>query len=100
MAQVGICGSDVSYLVKGSIGDFVVKAPMVLGHEASGVIAKCGSKVKNLKPGKVIYYISFSNTEGLGIFAVFSRGFTSLVILKISSSHYLFGCSSLTLGNF
>lgn len=54
MAKVGICGSDVSYLVRGAIGDFVVKAPMVLGHEASGVVAKCGSNVKTLKPGMII----------------------------------------------
>ncbi|CAL4059474.1 unnamed protein product, partial [Meganyctiphanes norvegica] len=51
MSQVGICGSDVSYLTKGAIGDFVVKAPMLLGHEAAGVVVKCGSKVKTLKPG-------------------------------------------------
>ena len=25
---------------------------MVIGHEAAGTVAKCGSKVKNLKPGK------------------------------------------------
>ncbi|ROT63366.1 putative sorbitol dehydrogenase-like [Penaeus vannamei] len=36
MSQVGICGSDVSYLVRGSIGDFIVKAPMILGHESAG----------------------------------------------------------------
>ncbi|KAG0708270.1 Sorbitol dehydrogenase [Chionoecetes opilio] len=51
MGCVGICGSDVSYLTKGFIGDFVVKAPMVLGHEGSGVVAKCGRNVKNLKQG-------------------------------------------------
>uniref|UniRef100_A0A0P4VXA0 Sorbitol dehydrogenase n=1 Tax=Scylla olivacea TaxID=85551 RepID=A0A0P4VXA0_SCYOL len=51
MSCVGICGSDVSYLKRGAIGDFIVKAPMVLGHESSGVVAKCGSNVKNLKPG-------------------------------------------------
>ena len=51
MAQVGICGSDVSYYTKGMIGDFIVKAPMILGHEGSGVVAKCGSKVTHLKPG-------------------------------------------------
>lgn len=51
MSQVGICGSDVSYLTKGAIGDFVVKAPMLLGHEAAGVVVKCGPKVKTLKPG-------------------------------------------------
>jgi len=51
MSQVGICGSDVSYLTKGAIGHFIVKAPMLLGHEAAGVVVKCGSKVKHLKPG-------------------------------------------------
>ena len=33
---VGVCGSDVHYYTHGRIGDFVVKAPMVLGHEAAG----------------------------------------------------------------
>ena len=31
--SVGICGSDVHYWTHGAIGDFIVKAPMVLGHE-------------------------------------------------------------------
>lgn len=52
MACVGICGSDVHYLVKGGIGDFIVKEPMIMGHEASGVVVKLGSGVKNLKVGK------------------------------------------------
>ncbi len=34
--SVGICGSDVHYYQHGRIGPFVVNAPMVLGHEASG----------------------------------------------------------------
>lgn len=38
--SVGICGSDVHYWTNGAIGDFVVRAPMVLGHEASGVVDK------------------------------------------------------------
>ena len=33
---VGICGSDVHYYTHGAIGQFVVREPMVLGHEASG----------------------------------------------------------------
>lgn len=49
--SVGICGSDVHYLVNGCIGDFIVKAPMVLGHESSGVVAEVGEGVKHLKPG-------------------------------------------------
>ena len=49
--NVGICGSDVHYFQHGSIGDFVVREPMVLGHEASGVIVEVGSGVQHLKVG-------------------------------------------------
>ena len=48
---VGICGSDVHYYTHGKIGQFVVKAPMVLGHEAAGTIVEAGKNVKYLKPG-------------------------------------------------
>ncbi|KAM5235010.1 sorbitol dehydrogenase [Ctenodactylus gundi] len=51
MHSVGICGSDVHYWQHGRIGDFVVKKPMVLGHEASGTVVKVGSSVTHLKPG-------------------------------------------------
>ncbi|KAJ5128428.1 hypothetical protein N7448_002147 [Penicillium atrosanguineum] len=47
----GICGSDVHYWEHGSIGSFVVKDPMVLGHESAGVISKVGSAVTSLKVG-------------------------------------------------
>ncbi|XP_068615176.1 sorbitol dehydrogenase [Brachionichthys hirsutus] len=49
--SVGICGSDVHYWQHGSIGDFVLTKPMVLGHEASGRVVKVGSAVKHLKVG-------------------------------------------------
>lgn len=48
---VGICGSDVHYLVHGRIGNYIVKDPMVIGHEASGVVAKIGKNVTNLNVG-------------------------------------------------
>ena len=48
---VGICGSDVHYYEYGKIGPFVVKEPMVLGHEAAGTVVEVGSQVKHLKPG-------------------------------------------------
>lgn len=48
---VGICGSDVHYYTHGRIGDFVVNAPMVLGHEASGTIIEVGADVRGLKVG-------------------------------------------------
>jgi D-xylulose reductase len=51
IANVGVCGSDVHYYKHGRIGGFVVNEPMVLGHEASGVIAEVGGAVKHLKVG-------------------------------------------------
>lgn len=48
---VGICGSDVHYFKHGKIGPFAVEAPMVLGHEASGVVAAVGAEVTHLKAG-------------------------------------------------
>ena len=48
---VGICGSDVHYYELGSIGPFVVREPMVLGHEAAGTVVEVGSDVKSLKVG-------------------------------------------------
>ena len=47
----GICGSDVHYLYEGRIGSYVVKDPMVLGHESAGVVTEVGDKVKTLKAG-------------------------------------------------
>ena len=51
MHTVGICGSDVHYYTHGAIGQFVVRAPMVLGHEAAGTVVEVGSDVKYLKVG-------------------------------------------------
>ena len=48
---VGVCGSDVHYYTHGRIGPFVVKEPMVLGHEAAGTVLEVGAEVAGLKPG-------------------------------------------------
>ena len=48
---VGICGSDVHYYTHGGIGQFIVREPMVLGHEASGTVIEVGGAVTNLKVG-------------------------------------------------
>jgi D-xylulose reductase len=48
---VGICGSDVHYYQHGRIGPFVVEAPMILGHEASGTVTEVGSAVRTLAVG-------------------------------------------------
>ena len=43
--SVGICGSDTHYYEHGRIGRFVVERPIILGHEASGVIEAVGERV-------------------------------------------------------
>jgi D-xylulose reductase len=48
---VGICGSDVHYYTHGKIGPFIVKEPMILGHEAAGTVIAVGANVKNVKAG-------------------------------------------------
>lgn len=47
----GICGSDVHYWQHGGIGKFVVRDPMVLGHESAGVVARVGVGVTSLRVG-------------------------------------------------
>ena len=49
--SVGICGSDIHYWEHGRIGDFVVESPLVLGHEAAGVVEDVAADVTDLKPG-------------------------------------------------
>jgi D-xylulose reductase len=51
MHTVGICGSDVHYYVHGGAGPRIVNAPMVLGHEASGVVIEVGVAVDGLSVG-------------------------------------------------
>ncbi|MFZ1769835.1 MAG: alcohol dehydrogenase catalytic domain-containing protein, partial [Caldilinea sp.] len=51
LRTVGICGSDVHYYTHGAIGQFVVREPMVLGHEASGVVIEVGGEVSHLRVG-------------------------------------------------
>ena len=48
---VGICGSDIHYYQHGAIGQFVVRQPMVLGHEASGTVVETGREVQHLQVG-------------------------------------------------
>lgn len=39
---VGVCGSDVHWYEYGKIGPYVVREPLILGHEAAGVIVDVG----------------------------------------------------------
>lgn len=51
---VGVCGSDVHYYEHGRIGDFVVDAPLILGHEVSGEIVEVGKAVSAARIGERI----------------------------------------------
>lgn len=48
----GICGSDLHYYQHGRVGSFVVREPLVPGHEASGVVVTVGSEVTRVAPGQ------------------------------------------------
>ena len=47
----GICGSDIHYYFEGRNGSFVIREPLIPGHEASGVIAAVGPGVTRVKVG-------------------------------------------------
>jgi L-idonate 5-dehydrogenase len=47
----GICGSDLHYYQHGRVGAFVIREPLVPGHEASGVVDAIGSEVSRVKIG-------------------------------------------------
>eukprot|EP01147_Barroeca_monosierra_P002708 gene2708-8118_t len=49
--KVGICGSDIHYYSHGCIPPFYLNEPMILGHEASGVVTEVGKNVHHLKVG-------------------------------------------------
>ena len=50
--SVGVCGSDVHYYEHGRIADFVVRSPLVLGHESSGQIVEVGQGVSPARVGQ------------------------------------------------
>ena len=47
----GICGSDLHYFHHYRMGDFPVREPFVLGHEAAGEVAEIGPDVTRVKIG-------------------------------------------------
>ncbi len=49
---VGVCGSDVHYYEHGRIGTYVVRQPLILGHETAGVIVEVGTDVPQSRIGE------------------------------------------------
>lgn len=52
--SVGVCGSDIHYFEHGRIADFIVEQPLVLGHEASGIVSAVGNNVTDLEVGTTV----------------------------------------------
>jgi len=52
--SVGVCGSDIHYFEHGRIAGFIVEHPLVLGHEASGVVSAVGENVTDLEVGTTV----------------------------------------------
>jgi L-idonate 5-dehydrogenase len=50
----GICGSDISYWMKGGTGTAVLVDPLVLGHEVAGRIDEIGAGVTGVKIGQPV----------------------------------------------
>src|SRR5512140_3191203 len=55
VSACGICGSDV-HGFDGSTGRRI--PPLVMGHEAAGVVAETGAAVEDLKPGDRVTFDS------------------------------------------
>ena len=49
---VGVCGSDVHSYEHGRIGSHIVRQPLLLGHESSGVIIAVGESVDKSRIGE------------------------------------------------
>ncbi|MEM3404633.1 MAG: NAD(P)-dependent alcohol dehydrogenase [Nitrososphaeria archaeon] len=49
--NVGICRSDVHFYAQGRIGFFIIKEPIVLGHECCGEIVEKGDSVEGFEVG-------------------------------------------------
>ncbi|EPE29136.1 GroES-like protein [Glarea lozoyensis ATCC 20868] len=47
----GLCGSDLHYFNHYRNGDIIVREPLTLGHESSGIVTEVGSSVKDLQVG-------------------------------------------------
>ena len=66
LGAAGICGSDLHYYFEGRNGNFIVREPLIPGHEASAVVAAVGEGVTRVKPGDKV---AVSPSHACGRFA-------------------------------
>ncbi|RAX15705.1 L-idonate 5-dehydrogenase [Pseudarthrobacter sp. AG30] len=50
----GICGSDLHYWLHGAAGESILKAPLVLGHEISGVVVRAAANGEGPRSGTAV----------------------------------------------
>lgn len=50
----GICGSDLHYYQHGRVANSIVREPMILGHEFSGIVCEVGPDVTELSVGQPV----------------------------------------------
>lgn len=51
LGAAGICGSDQHYFESGRVGSFVIRQPLIPGHEMCGDVTEVGESVASLKVG-------------------------------------------------
>jgi L-iditol 2-dehydrogenase len=54
IAAIGICGSDVHYYEHGRIGEYVVRDPMIIGHESAGTVVDVGDGIDRNRVGELV----------------------------------------------
>lgn len=52
VSSVGVCGSDVHFYAEGRLGEWILRDPLVLGHESGGVIVAVGAALDPTRVGE------------------------------------------------
>lgn len=58
--------SDIHFWKSGKIGPLVFENDCILGHEAAGIVLKCGEGVNHLKTGPSLRIIRVQSTDVTG----------------------------------
>ncbi len=66
IAYGGICGSDLHYWQHGSAGESILREPMLLGHEVSGIVAVAAADGSGLSVGTPVTLHPASPSAGDG----------------------------------
>lgn len=82
----GICGSDIHFWKTGRIGSLVFEGDCIIGHEASGIVLRCGEGVSHLKPGKkkIRCYHFVTNIPGANLYLIKATAWPSSPVFHVS----------------